>query len=184
MDQRKLYCAVKIGRAHEETVVEYLDSFKERGLFFRLETVEPKRLHVTTAFLGEMPQAQAEAVLKASEGLAPFDCFLGEAMSFGSKVLILRAYGSGLLRLNRMHADSFEIATGRKLSGGQKYVPHLTLAKHDGAGSWNDVNAGVAALQNTPMMPFTVSSVGLYHKADLVAEVKLEGAPELAFNAF
>lgn len=180
----KLYCAVKIGRAHEEKVVEYLEKFKERGVFERLECVEPKRLHVTTAFLGEIPQAQAEAVLKSAEGLAPFDCFLGEAMSFGSKVLILRAYGSGLLVLNRRHKDAYWGQTGRNLSGGQKYVPHLTLAKHDGAGSWNDVNAGVADLQNSPMMPFTVSAVGLYHKADLVAEVKLKGMDLGVVSAF
>jgi hypothetical protein len=97
-------------------------------------------------------------------------------MSFGARVLILRAYGSGLLVLNRRHGEQYAARVGRSLAPGQKYVPHLALAKAtSGSGSWNDVNLGISSLQNSPMMPFQVTKVGLYHKSDLVAEVELKG---------
>lgn len=172
----KLYCAVKIGPVHETKVREYLAKFSGYTV---LKATPEDRLHVTTAFLGEMDTPAAIAVLEAVKGVAAFNAFLGESMSFGPKVVVLRAYGSGLNILNRIHGEKFEDLTGKRMQG-MKYVPHLTIAKaEEGSGSWHEANRGVEVLSYSPTMDFKVESVGLYHKAELIHEVKLRGATSI-----
>lgn len=173
---RKLYLAVKIGPKHEERLTEQVEYLKNTKFFDVLEVVDPKRFHVTTAFLGEVDEKVALDVLYWAQTMAPFDCFLGEPMTFGPKVGVLRAYGSGLTVMNRLQGERFMTLTGRNLSNGYKYVPHITIAKAEGGGgSWADANAFVRKFQDSPMMEFHVDRVGLYHKSELLAEARLEG---------
>lgn len=175
----KLYCAVKIGEENEKRVRGYLEHFAKFGGFSCLELAKPDRLHVTTRFLGEIPEAQAQTILESASVVAPFDAFLGEPGSFGDRVLYLRAYGSGLTMVNRVQSYAFRLQLGR--GGYEDYKGHLAIAKAPGReGSAFEVTAGINTLSHTPMMPFRVERVGLYHKSELLSEVKLEGHPGLA----
>lgn len=177
MEARKFYAAVKIGTTAEEKVKEYLENFDNLKAFEALETTPRDRIHVTVLYLGEIPEAQAIEIVEEAAHAACFDAFVGEAMSFGNHALILRVYGSGLMVLHRNLSAKYQEVTGKLYRGFDKYVPHVTIAKRDGvrAGAAGDIQLGLASLINSPMMPFTVSSVGLYHKSELVHEVKLLG---------
>lgn len=183
MDARKLYIGFKLPADHEETIRGYLENFKDLKAFEVLETVDPERLHVTLLFLGDkMPEAQALRITESARNFAPFDGFVGEPMSFGALVLILRVYGSGLLVLNRRLKEAAARELGKPYqSDYTKYVPHVTLAKNEARNrdASHDIRLGESSLVNSPMMPFTVDRIGLYHKAELLHEVRLVGTQEL-----
>ncbi len=129
--------------------------------------------HLTLRFLGSTPRDAAlplgEAVVRAAEGLAPFELSLGGAGVFpsrGAPRVLWVGVGGALDALTTLR-NSVEnaLAEAGVPNDERAFAPHVTLARVNARLSRDESRAlreSVAAL-DVRRIAFTVEEVGLYH---------------------
>lgn len=98
--------------------------------------VKPEQMHITLAFMGEVPEDRLERVIKAGEAAAAsvsrFAVELSDTSCFpesgGPKVLYARVDGGNTLAQLADHLRNELV----DLVDGKKFKPHLTLARSRG----------------------------------------------------
>lgn len=95
-----------------------------RARHAELQWVAPERWHLTLAFYGEVAERQLARARRrldrATRGHAPIDLALGDAGHFGCRVLWVGLGGQ---------RDRLCALAGRVAVDGQRYRPHLTVAR-------------------------------------------------------
>jgi len=173
----KLYCAFKLDTSLT-TMVKHAMQVVNTPDLHPLELIQEDRIHITTAFLGEVSVEEAKEVLRESSDEFEFYCRVGAPGSFPG-VLYLSVESVGAYRVRSRQADVYLKECGRKLWPAQ-YVPHVTLAKRI-EGTKVDASAalGKAMLKLRDFVggACLVKSIGLYHKSECLYELPLrEGA--------
>jgi 2'-5' RNA ligase len=109
----------------------------ELGREKNLRLVGPTRWHVTLRFLGEVTEEQlgrvGEALVAGAAGLAgPFECRLGPATAWFSRVRVLQLPAHGLDALARAVCEATAPVVAEPTGGGPPFNGHLTLARVKG----------------------------------------------------
>ncbi len=153
--------------------------------------VRPERMHLTLAFLGEVPEEMAPeveaAVREACAGFAPVPIEMGGAGQFpprGRPRVVwtgLEDPAGRLLALQAALARATEVFAEKPER--RRYEPHLTLGRVRGGRGLRDLSGAVARLAGETGPQFTAREVVLF-KSDLspqgptytaLARVALEG---------
>lgn len=167
----KLYCAFKLDDSINAMVRHAMQ--RVEGLQ-PLETTPVDRIHVTTAFLGEIPLEQGADVLRACADELQFYCRVGGPGTF-TGVLYLTVESVGAHRLRTLQAEAYGKVCGRRLWPAQ-YVPHVTVAKR-AEGDKRDPKAALALgskmIHDINPGSCLVTHIGLYTKSDCLYEIPL-----------
>ena len=156
-------------RAELRRAADAMRAFTRRGV--RWANVDGA--HLTLRFIGSTPPdavlALGEAVVRAAEGIAPFELSLGGPGVFpprGAPRVLWAGVGGALDTLTGLR-DSVEDAleTTGIPNDERTFAPHVTLARVNTRLSRDEsqaLRASVAAL-DVRRIAFTVEEVGLYH---------------------
>ena len=129
----RLFVAAELPDAMLDALAETSACLREavRGRF-----VGPDLFHVTLAFLGEVPAAQAQEVAglvaRACEGHAPFHTTFGGLGTFGraSSAVLWQGFAEGRAAWDSLARDVREELTSAGYSIDQKgFLPHVTLMR-------------------------------------------------------
>lgn len=173
----KYYIAFKVGEAATKRAQRFISAHCVGN--HPLVPTPLDRIHVTTAFLGEMEESQAKAILHVSTPfrMKSFSVNIGGLRAFQPRVLYasVSCPTSALDDLREFQAHFYHKLTGKHLYPAA-YTPHLTLAKTEGKESAkqeiNEILASAAA-ENWEQGPCYVNAIGLYTKSWLVEELEL-----------
>ena len=183
----KYYLAFKPDQQTEDEVIRLLSLIVDKAAPLTITPLD--RIHVTTAFLGKVPEAQAVQVLQACRQVRAFDVHYGGPGHFNKKVVVIKVdRGNALVALNRIQLTKLA-----ELKGGDPwatrssiYNPHLTLAKYEGvvdatsAQVWDAVLRCIDPVDPSKFGKSTVNKLGLYCKSTLIEEINL--APQYDRN--
>ena len=134
--------------------------------------------HLTLRFLGGTPPDAApafgEAVVRAADGIAPFELSLAGAGVFpprGAPRVLWAGVGGALDALTGLRGSVEDALASEGVPRDERdFTPHVTLARLNARLSRDEAQAlrdAVAAL-DVPPLPFAVDEVGLYH-SDLLS---------------
>ena len=138
----RLFLAIDLSEEMKGALTETMHGLKKAGL--RGKYVPAKNLHLTIAFLGEMPGA--DPVKKALAGLRwkPFRLALGPLGNFQD---VLWAGVKGNQGLAALARDVRGALTAAGISFDAKaFAPHITLVR-EASGKWQGVPAPKAEMQ-------------------------------------
>ena len=169
----KLYCGFKLDHMTECMVKAAMTLANPIA---PLTLVPEDRLHITTAFLGELDEVTASDILKAAAGVSTFSCKLGAPSSFPS-VLYLSVVCTSARMVRDRQAERYKQLTGRTLWP-KEYVPHLTIAKSDFKADRNLlaplINDAKSKIDDFDSGEFLVDTLYLFHKSEVIDSVKLQ----------
>jgi 2'-5' RNA ligase len=179
----KLYLAFKVSPEIETKVLNLLARIADVASPLTLTPVD--RIHVTSLFLGEVPEEIGVKVLHACRQVRSFDVHFNSISHFNKKVLIVKAdRGNMVMAVNKIQCNKFDELQGKDPVR-REYNPHLTLAKYEGqvfatsAQVWDAVQRCFHVLhEGSPGLgSCRVTSLGLYCKSECLEEIRL--APHL-----
>jgi 2'-5' RNA ligase len=105
-----------------------------------LKLIDPSRMHLTLLFIGEVPEAQAPAIVEsmnAPAGMAPFDVTFGGVGVFpprGAPRVLWIGITDGAARLERLQHEMAERVRSVDIAFDDRpFHPHLTLGRWRGA---------------------------------------------------
>lgn len=124
----KLYCGFKLDDSITSMVKH---AMRQASVEWPLVLVDEDRLHITTAFLGDLPLQDAKNILRSAAHVSPFYCRVGAPDVFPG-VLYLGVQSDGAHAVRELQAEAFKKLTGKALWP-SPYKPHLTLAKAEGS---------------------------------------------------
>lgn len=180
----KLYLAFKVSQEIETKVLNYLSRIAD--VAGPLTLTPPDRIHVTSLFLGDVPEETGVQVLQACRQVRTFDVFFNGVSHFNKKVLIIKADpSSSVMQLNRMQANKFDELQGKEPKR-REYNPHLTLAKYEGEKPATSAQVWDAILRCFDVLhtgagflgSCRVDRLGLYHRSECLEEIHLAPALE------
>lgn len=180
MTTKKFYIAFKPNEFIHGEVVKHLDLIKEKAA--PLTPTPLDRIHVTTLFLGQVPEEHAVQVLQSCRQVRAFTVFFGGPGHFNKKVAIIKVdRGNAIIALNRIQRAKLAELQGKDPERAYQgdYNPHLTLAKYEGevpatsAQLWDAVLRCIDDVDLTKYGASYVTHLGLYHKAELIEEIQL-----------
>lgn len=194
MDPR-LFIAIEMPESWIDALTVVQDRLRGQGLE-RLRWVRPEGIHLTLAFLGNVPEARVPDLTHAMTGAAaacrPFTLALARPGMFGSRArprVLWVGLGGDLPSLERLHhaVDTAVRAAGFTRPA-ERFAPHLTLARVPDRYP-PDAAVRIAGLVDAthvpPVPPFSVERIALmrsellpggarYHR---VADASLKGNP-------
>jgi 2'-5' RNA ligase len=187
----KYYIAFKPSVEIEREVVKHLDLIREKVAPLTVTPLD--RIHVTTLYMGEVPESIGVSVLHACRQVRAFDVYFSGPTHLRKKVAIIKLdRGNALVALNRIQRAKLSEMRGgdpERIFQGD-YTPHLTLAKYEGSSGtrWESTSAQVwdavlRCIDDVDLTKFgksTVTHLGLYTKSTLVEEIQL--APQYDRN--
>lgn len=145
----RLFVAVPLSDELKSTITGTMHQLKVQGV--KGSYVPTKNLHLTLAFIGEIPDASVvkEALKKVS--VKPFRLSLADMGNFGDVLWIGLRGNQGLsavVKTVRSALDEAGISYDRK-----KFVPHITVIRKM-AGRWKEVPApkGEMTVKNVSLM--------------------------------
>lgn len=180
----KLYLAFKVSQEIETKVLNLLARIAD--IAGPLTITPADRIHVTSLFLGDVPEETGVKVLQACHQVRAFDVYFSSVSHFNKKVLICKAdRGNMVMALNRMQADKFDELQGKEPMR-REYNPHLTLAKYEGEKPATSAQVWDAILKCFDVLHIgagflgacRVDRLGLYHRSECLEEVHLAPALE------
>lgn len=131
----RCFVAVEVAPEIRESLARFADRMRNQVTGAKWAATDT--MHVTLAFLGEVPDGEVPALTRSLEGASSVPEFRLEVKGLGafprpSAARVLWAgIGAGSAELGRLAAEVREICRGRgsgeKDGGG--YVPHLTVAR-------------------------------------------------------
>lgn len=167
----KLYCGFKL----DDSIVNVIQHAMEAAkVELPLVITAKDRLHVTTAFLGEMDEQDARNILRSAAGEHWFYCCIGKPNSWPG-ILYFQVQSNGAERVRNKQAASFQRLTGRSLWP-SVFVPHVTLAKTEGpkAGADKQVQEALSRIEEYCPGSFAVRQLCLFHKAQVIETITLQ----------
>jgi 2'-5' RNA ligase len=135
--------------------------------------VRPEQLHLTLAFLGDVPNPDIDAVCRAvSEAVAGFDPFELHLEALGAfprasrpRVVWAGLAGEGVTPLESLQAAIVEALrnAGHPPAGNERFSPHVTLGRiKDGRGRPPDLSSAATRLAGWKTAPFEVDFATVY----------------------
>jgi 2'-5' RNA ligase len=135
--------------------------------------VRPEQLHLTLAFLGDVPDPDIDAVCRAvGEAAAGFDPFELHLEALGAfprasrpRVVWVGLAGEGIRHLEALQGAVVEAlrAVGYPPAGNERFSPHVTLGRiKDSRGRPPDLSAATARLAGWKTAPFEVDQAIVY----------------------
>jgi 2'-5' RNA ligase len=176
----KYYIAFKPSAEIEREVVKHLDLIREKAAPLTVTPLD--RIHVTTLYLGGVPESVGVSVLHSCRSVRAFDVYFSGPTHFNKKVAIIKLdRGNALIALNRIQRAKLSEMRGgdpERIFQGD-YNPHLTLAKYEGtppatsASLWDAVLRCIDDVDLTKFGKSIVTHLGLYTKSTLIEEIQL-----------
>lgn len=167
----KLYCGFKL----DDTITTMVKhAMKRAEVEWPLVLVDEDRLHVTTAFLGDMLLQDAKNILQSARHVRPFYCRVGAADSFPG-VLYLGVQSLGAHAVRDLQFDAYRQLTGKALWP-LPYKPHLTLAKAVGskASAQEPLTRAANRIQDLAAGSCLVQQLILFEKSEHLHTITLQ----------
>jgi 2'-5' RNA ligase len=131
----RLFAAIDFTAPARDAIASGQASIRD-NVDLELRWVQPAQLHMTLAFLGELSDAQAEAVVKSFSGPVPVRAFeivlagLGVFPPRGAPRAVWIGVREGELRLRALHHEAVRrVQEAGVEAGAGAFRPHLTLAR-------------------------------------------------------
>ncbi len=121
----RLFVAIELSPAMKASLIDVQNTLYDRGVRGSFPTEE--NLHLTLAFLGELPDAAPVKEAMRSVSFKPFRLAMSEMGTFGDTLWVGLKGNQGMSSLARSLREAFDssgIAYDRKA-----FVPHITIAR-------------------------------------------------------
>lgn len=133
----RLFFAVEAPRGIQKNIQNFLEKIRPRLSFLKASWVPQENIHITTLFMGEMPQEKLSALKDCAQrgvqGFSPFEVALNGLGVFPNERnprvlwLGLASGGDTLIKLTNQLAQTL---TQKEFSFDKKeFHPHLTIAR-------------------------------------------------------